>query len=109
MRAEAGEHVMAVLPDRLGHNERRVCGYIAEDFHAVFLAVDEAVAFRLVEGVSAFDRIAFLVNGGGQVLFEGLLGSLTFLIGGSAEIAAGDEIDGGGFWRHRVFGLYERS
>ena len=60
MRDQAGEDVMAVLPDRLGDDERRVGGNVAEDFHAVLLAVDEAVAFLLVEGMGALDRAAFL-------------------------------------------------
>ncbi len=98
--------MMAVLPDRFGDDERRVGGDVAEDFHAVLLAVDEAVAFVLVERMGALDRAAFLVDGGDEVPFQGFLGGLTFLVGGGAEIAAGDEIDGVGcFGRHMGLGV----
>ena len=44
MAAQPGEDVMAVLPDRLGDDERRVAVDAREDVHAHALAGDEAVA-----------------------------------------------------------------
>ena len=38
------KHVVAVLPDRFDHDERRVRRNLAEHLHAVLLAVDEPVA-----------------------------------------------------------------
>jgi len=96
MGAKAGEDVVAVLPDGLGDDEGRVGGDVAEDFHAVLLAVDETVAFLFVEGVGAPDGKAFAFDGGDEAFFHGVLGGLAGLVGGGAEVAAGDEIDGAG-------------
>ena len=43
MGGEARQNMVAVLPDGLGDDERRVGVDLGEDFHAVLLAVDEAV------------------------------------------------------------------
>ena len=56
------EEVVAVLPDGLGDDERRIVRDVAEDLHAVFLAVNEPVAFGRVERVRALDRPAFLLE-----------------------------------------------
>ena len=37
MGVQAGQHVVAVLPDRFGHDERSLGGEVAEHFHAHFL------------------------------------------------------------------------
>jgi hypothetical protein len=78
---------------RTGPRWRRVGGNLAEDFHAVLLAIDEAVALGLVEGMRALDFVAFLFDGGGEVLFHFGLRGLAGSVGGDAEVATGDEVD----------------
>jgi hypothetical protein len=52
VRAQAGQDVVAVLPDGLDHHERRFRRQLLEDLDAGALAVDEAV---LADGVAAPD------------------------------------------------------
>ena len=93
MGEESLQEMVAVLPDSLGNDDRGVLGDVAEDLHAVLLAVDEAVAFHRIEAVTAADRAAFLFNYLDQQGLHGLLRLLAFLVGGGAEIAVGDEDD----------------
>ena len=53
MSAQPGQHVMAVLPDRLGHDDGRVAVDAREHVHAHALAGDEAVAGARIHGVRA--------------------------------------------------------
>jgi hypothetical protein len=48
MAAQSGKHVVAVLPDRLHHNQRGIYGQRLENLDPCALAVDEAVPLRLV-------------------------------------------------------------
>src|SRR5262249_51122132 len=40
---ETVQKMMAILPDRLDHHQRRILRDIAKNFHTALLAVDEAV------------------------------------------------------------------
>ena len=62
MGEESLQEMVAVLPDCLGNDDRGVLGDVAEDLHAVLLAVDEAVAFLRIEAVTAADRAPFLFH-----------------------------------------------
>ncbi len=105
MRGQARENVVAVLPYRLGDDERCIDRDIAKNFHAVFLAVDEAVALFLVEAMGALDREAFLADDRNEGFFHGILRGLAGLVGRGAKVAADDEIDGFVFCgRHRGVG-----
>ena len=55
MAAQPGQDVVAVLPDRLGDDERGVAVDAGEHVHAHALAGDEAVATRRVDGMAAPD------------------------------------------------------
>ncbi len=96
-RALVGEQTLqemvAILPDRLGNDDWRILRDIAEDLHAVLLAVDETVAPLGVESVSAANFAAFFLDGLDQQSLHGLLGFLAFLVGRGAEIAVGDQDD----------------
>lgn len=85
---------MGVLPDGLGDDERGIWRDVPKDLHSILLAIDEAVLFPGIERVRAPDAPAFAGEGAGDLLFHGGLCGLAFLIGGSAEIAAGDEVCG---------------
>lgn len=112
MRDEAGEDVMAVLPDAFGDDERRVGIEAAEDFHAVFLGINETMAPGGVIGMGAYNRPAL---GGERAGESGLHFSLlgpAFLIGRQAEVAVGHEINlswfqGGGFHVDQITRLPE--
>ncbi len=78
-------------------------GMDLEDFHAVLLGVDEAVAVA-VGGVGAFDGGTDFFECGGDELFHCELCGLAFLVGGEAEVAGGDEVDGFSFGFSFCFG-----
>ena len=93
VRVKAGQDVVAVLPDGLGDDERRVDGDGFEDLQAVFLAVDETMAFLRVERMGAANLTALALDGGDEQGFHGGLGFLASLVGGKSQIAAGDQVN----------------
>ncbi len=66
MGGQAGQYVMAVLPDALGDNQRGAGVQLAEHLDAHFLGVNEAVLLLLVEGMGANDGPAFGFQGPGE-------------------------------------------
>ena len=93
MSEQAGQNVMAILPDALRDNERRVGIKAAENFHAHLLRIDEAMALRFVEGMRAHHAPAF---GFKRSRDDGLhlhLFRPALLVGGRAEVAAGHEVN----------------
>ena len=76
--------MIRILPDRLGHDERRVGRNLAEDFDAILLAVDEAVFLSRVVRMPALDPIALLLDHGGERLFKIHLLFFAGLVGGQA-------------------------
>ncbi len=83
-----GKHVMGVLPHRLGHDDRRIFGNLAEHFQAVLLAVDEAVLLRRIIRVGAFHLVALTLDRGDELPFHLGLRRFAFLIGGQAQVTA---------------------
>src|SRR6185369_15138518 len=69
VRVQPVQNMMAVLPDRLHHNQWRVRRQPAEDLHAVLLAVDESVLLYGVAGVPAAYVTAFAADGIDHSLF----------------------------------------
>ena len=55
MADQAGQHVVGVLPDGLGDDDRRLRVDLREDLQAFLLAGDEAVLAGGVEGMGALD------------------------------------------------------
>jgi hypothetical protein len=88
MSEKAGQNVMAILPDRLDHHQRRGGRDAAEHFHSALLAIDKAVAFGRVAGMTAFDGATQLPDGAHDGFFGARLGRPTFLVGSQAQIAA---------------------
>ena len=70
VRVEPVQNVMAVLPDRLHHHQRRIRRKSAEHFHAVLLAVDESVLLYGVAGMPAAYLTAFAADGLHDSLFR---------------------------------------
>ena len=91
MTAKAGEHVVAVLPDRLCDDERAVRIDRPEDVHAHPLAADEAVARRRVGRMAPDDAGAVATEGCVDVPLELDLGGPAESVGSLPEVAAGDE------------------
>ena len=91
---EAGQEVVAVLPDGFGDDERRVCWNVTEDLHAVFLAIDETVFLGGVHGMGALDFAAERFHGRKDLRLHRGLRGLTFLVGGEAKVTVGDKMDG---------------
>ena len=99
MREQAGQHMMAVLPDALGHDQRRVRVQLAKNLHAHLLRINEAVLLFAVIRMGAHHRPALgLERPGQRGLHLGLLGP-AFLVGGKAQVAVGHQIDVFGFER----------
>ena len=90
MSGEPGENMVAVLPHRLGDDERRIWIQVAKNAHAVMLAVDESVTI-FVDSVSAFDFEAEFFNRCAEFFLHRLLGWPAKTIGRETGIAAGDE------------------
>ena len=94
MGEQPGQDVMAVLPDGLDHDQRRIGGNLPEDFHAVPLAVDESVPLFGVDWMAAADFAPKPTNPLGYGFFDGFLGRPAELIGRRTQVAAGDENHG---------------
>ena len=62
MRDQPVQDMMAVLPDRLGDNQRRFGVNLAKDLHAVLLAVNKAVLLDRVVRMAALDGRAFFLQ-----------------------------------------------
>jgi hypothetical protein len=90
MAVKARKDMMGVLPDRLDHHQRRVGRDATEYFHSVLLAVDEAVTFVGIAGVAASNVAAQAPYGGADGLLGAGLGRPALLVGGQAQIAAGN-------------------
>ena len=88
---EAGEDVVGVLPDRLGHHERHVRIDACEDVEALAATGDEAVAPAPGGGVATVERPAGPGEGGGERLLHRLLRRPADAVGLLAEVATGDE------------------
>ncbi len=94
MRAQAREHMVAVLPHGLGDDERRVDGNGIEHLQAHPLAADEPVTCRRVDVVRPLDGPAKVTHGGGDDPLELDLCGPARCVGRFSEVAAGDEIGG---------------
>ena len=93
MREQAGENMMRVLPNGFSDDERRFRVDRAEDFHAFFLRLNEAVLLIRLVRVRANEFVAFALDGLAKGGFHLFLRGPADLICGEAEIATGDEKD----------------
>jgi hypothetical protein len=91
--AQAGEYVMAVLPDGLDDHKRGLGGNAGKDVHAPALVVDEAMALRRVHAVRTLDLPAKLVEGCGELALDLLLHVPGLHVGGQAKVAARHGVD----------------
>jgi hypothetical protein len=82
MAGQPGQHVMAVLPNRLADHQRSVRRDAAEYRIAVLLAIDETMTARLIVGVRAFDLAAFAADGLHDRLLRLVLGRPALAVGG---------------------------
>jgi hypothetical protein len=94
--AQAGQDVVAVLPDRLDHDERRVDRDALEDLDARSLAVDETVALVRIERVATLDLPAERVDRCREVGLQLLLRGPARDVRAGPEIATGHRVDGAG-------------
>ena len=92
VRDQSAEHVVRILPDRLGYDDGRFGVNVGEDFHAFLLRGDEAVLLFVAVLMGADDGIAFRFDGLSEGVFHLLLSGPAFLIGGKPKVAAGDEV-----------------
>ena len=92
--AQPGEHVMAVLPDRLGHDQRRLRRDAAEDLEPHALAADEPVPGGGVDVVGAHHLPAVGRERVGEDALQADLGGPARRVRGLAQVARRDEVDG---------------
>ncbi len=90
MVAQTGQHMMAVLPHRFGDDQTSVGINVLEDLHAHALTGDEAVLLHRIVGMPAFDGDALFGKGSDDGLLHRFLGRPADLIGGQAQVAAGN-------------------
>jgi hypothetical protein len=84
---QAGEQVVAVLPDRHRGDDRRVLCDFREHIHAHALRGDEAVLLRRVVRVGTHHFDTFTFEGGGDLFFHGFLRGPADLVGRKAQVA----------------------
>ncbi len=92
--AEPGEHVVAVLPDRLGYHERRVQRDAGEHVQTHALAEDEAVTNAVVNLVRPLHAPAVLGQRVGDHALELLLRLPAGDVRRVAQVPGRDQIDG---------------
>ena len=90
---QAGQHVMRVLPDRLGHDQAGLGIDLPEDLHPFLLRADEAVLLVRLVGMRPHQFVAGLGHGARQLGLHLLLGRPALLIGRQPQVAAGDQQD----------------
>ena len=94
MRDEAVEEVVRILPDALGDDERRGGVEVGKHRHAFLLGADETVLHISFVGMGADEFVTERGDDLGELFFHGGLGGPALLVGGLAQIAVGDEVDG---------------
>ncbi len=88
MGEQAGENMMAVLPDRFDHDQRRAGRNLAEHLHSVLLAIDKSVTLGRVVRMAPFDLAALAPDRGHDALFSALLCLPALLVGRQPQISA---------------------
>ncbi len=97
MREQAGQQVMAILPNALGHDQRRRWVQLAEYLDAHFLRINKTMFLLRVERVSPDALPAFGLQSPAKDRFHSGLFRPAFLVGRQAKIAIGHQIDVLGF------------
>ncbi|MGX1676407.1 hypothetical protein [Streptomyces sp. NPDC055400] len=92
--AQAGQHVVAVLPYRFRDDQRGLGRDGLEDLQPGALAVDEAVPLVRVVRVGSPHGPAEPGEGLGDALLQRFLRGPARRVGGGAQIAAGDQVRG---------------
>src|SRR5207253_1024855 len=87
MRVQAMEQMMAVLPHGLHHDERRIARDLAEHFHPVFLAVDEAALFLRIVWMTTLYLASFALDGANDGSLGALLRRPALLICRQSQVA----------------------
>ena len=90
---QTGEHVVRILPDRLGHDELGVGIDAGEDAHPFLLRSDEAVFFVLLVGMGTNQLVSRVRDAPPQCLFHLVLGGPAVLVGRKSQVAAGDQVN----------------
>ena len=90
---QPGQDVVAVLPDRLRHDHRRIGGNGLEHVHAHPLGGNEAMLLHRVIRVGSDHFHAFGSKRGDDLLFHGLLGRPAGLVGREAQVTTGNKIN----------------
>jgi len=80
MRAETRQHMMAILPDGLYDDQRRVIRDVSEHLHPITLAVDESMTFFGIDRVAPFYLMPKPSDSIGYRILNGLLGWPTELV-----------------------------
>ena len=93
MGEEAVKEMVAVLPYGFGDDEGGVGIKGAEDLHAHFLRIDEAVLFLFVVRVGAKDGPTMCFQSLGEPGFHFGLLRPTLLVGGKPQVAVGHQVD----------------
>jgi hypothetical protein len=93
MARQPGEHVVAILPNGLGDDDRGIGIQPGKDRHALLLAGDEAVLLRRVVRVGAFYLAATGADRIAELLLHRGLGRPTHGVGTRPQVTAGNQKD----------------
>ena len=93
MREQSVQQVVRILPHRLSDDERGIGIDVAKHLDALLLRADEAVAQLRFVRVGADQSVAKRGDGGRELGLHLGLGGPALLVGGSAQVAVGDELD----------------
>ena len=88
------QNMVAVLPDRLSHDQRFIGRNAPEDLHAVLLAVNETMLFPRIERVRSLDRGALLFDCGDKLFFHFGLRRFTCLVRFKTKVTVRNEVEG---------------
>src|SRR5450631_3348965 len=88
MALESRKNIMAVLPDRLHHDDRRVRVQSHEDIHAHSLVIDKTVAKFCVEWIGTANLDSLSGKCFRHLALNLSLGGPADLVGGLAKITA---------------------
>ena len=94
MCEKAVQNMVAVLPNRLRHDQWFIGGNFLEDLHSVLLAVNESMPLCGIEGMGAFNGGALCFDRGYKLLFHFRLGSFAGAVCFDPQVAVCNEMNG---------------
>ena len=94
MGEKAVQDMVAVLPNRLRHDQWFIGGNFFEDLHSVLLTVNESMPLFGIEGMGAFNGGSLRLDRGDKLLLHFRLGSFAGSVCFDPKVAVRNEMNG---------------